>query len=155
MTEGQQNKKPSIDETKLNQIYQDASAEKKFSEEELEQVKEIQKAYLGVQADFGQIAVARMRLTQQLQSLDEAEEILTRKFEETQEVENKLINDITDKYGVGTLNPDTGAFTPSEEQVQSNVDDQMKNYDSKVKKSQSPISDALDEAVKEGKINQK
>ena len=155
MTEGQQNKKPSIDETKLKQIYQDASAEQKFSEEELEQVKEIQKSYLGVQADFGQIAVARMRLTQQLQSLDEAEEILTRKFEETQEIENKLINDITDKYGIGTLNPDTGTFTPSEEQVQSNVDKQMKNYDDKVKKSSSPISDALDQAVKEGKLNQK
>ena len=149
------NNKPKIDETKLKQIYQDAAAEQKFSQEELDHVKDIQKAYLGVQADFGQIAVARMRLTQQLTSLDEAEELLTKKFEDTQDTENKLINDITEKYGIGTLNPDTGTFTPSEEQVQASVSEQMENYDEKIKKSSSPITDALDEAVKEGKLNQK
>ena len=79
--------------------------EVKFTEEELTQVQNIQKSYLSVQTQFGQLKLAQIRLDEQEVELEEA-------LKNIQSEEKKFLDGITKKYGQGTLNPDTGVFTP-------------------------------------------
>ena len=79
--------------------------EVKFTEEELTQVQNIQKSYLNVQNQFGQLKMAQIRL-------DNQEIDLENSLKQIQEEEQKFLDGITNKYGQGTLNPETGVFTP-------------------------------------------
>tara|TARA_Y100001963_G_scaffold154817_1_gene244445 strand:- start:154 stop:438 length:285 start_codon:yes stop_codon:yes gene_type:complete len=83
----------------------------KFSEEELEKIKDIQKKYIEIQTDLGQIAIARLRLTGQLDSLDTEETNLLGAFKDTQINEQGFVDGIREKYGDGTLDPKTGEYT--------------------------------------------
>jgi len=80
--------------------------EVKFTEEELKQVQTIQKSYLNVQNQFGQLKLAQIRLDNQEVELEEA-------LKSIQSEEKTFLDGITDKYGQGTLNPETGVFTPT------------------------------------------
>ncbi len=82
-----------------------------FTEEELEKVKTIQNKYLSIQQQFGQIAVTRIRLNQQATDLGEAEEKISDEFSKTQQEERDFLDEITEKYGNGSLNIETGIFT--------------------------------------------
>ena len=79
----------------------------KFTEEELKQVQNIQASYQNVQNQFGQLKMAQIRLDEQEVDLEEA-------LKNIQSEEKKFLDGITDKYGQGTLNQDTGVFTPTE-----------------------------------------
>ena len=81
--------------------------EVKFTEEELKQVQDIQQNYLNVQNQFGQLKMAQIRLDEQEVDLEEA-------LKSIQSEEKKFLDGITDKYGQGSLNPETGVFTPTE-----------------------------------------
>ena len=81
--------------------------EVKFTEEELTQVQNIQKSYLNVQNQFGQLKLTQIRLDEQEIELEEA-------LKSIQSEEKKFLDGITKKYGQGTLNPETGVFTSSE-----------------------------------------
>ena len=81
--------------------------EVKFTEEELTQVQNIQKSYQNVQIQFGQLKLAQIRLDEQEVDLEEA-------LKSIQDEEKKFLDGITDKYGQGTLNPETGVFTSTE-----------------------------------------
>ena len=81
--------------------------EVKFTEEELKQVQNIQQSYVNVQNQFGQLKMAQIRLDNQEVELEDA-------LKQIQSEEKKFLDGITDKYGQGTLNPETGVFTPSE-----------------------------------------
>ena len=81
--------------------------EVKFTEEELTQVQNIQKSYQNVQTQFGQLKLAQIRLDEQEVDLEEA-------LKSIQSEEKTFLDGITDKYGQGTLNPETGVFTPVE-----------------------------------------
>ena len=79
--------------------------EVKFTEEELTQVKNIQISYQNVQNQFGQLKLTQIRLDNQEVDLEDA-------LKQIQSEEKKFLDGITSKYGQGTLNPDTGVFTP-------------------------------------------
>ena len=81
--------------------------EVKFTEEELTQVQNIQKSYANVQNQFGQLKLAQIRLDKDEIQLEDA-------LKSIQEEENKFLEGITEKYGQGSLNPETGVFTPAE-----------------------------------------
>jgi len=81
--------------------------EVKFTEDELKQVQDIQKTYANVQNQFGQLKMAQIRIDEQEVELEEA-------LKSIQTEESKFLDGITDKYGQGTLNPETGVFTPTE-----------------------------------------
>ena len=83
------------------------SKEVKFTEEELKQVQNIQTSYQNIQSQFGQLKLAQIRLDEQEVELEDA-------LKQIQSEEKKFLDGITDKYGQGTLNPDTGVFTPTE-----------------------------------------
>ena len=79
--------------------------EVKFTEEEIKQVQAIQASYQNVQVQFGQLKLNQIRLDEQEVELEDA-------LKQIQSEEKKFLDGITDKYGQGTLNPDTGVFTP-------------------------------------------
>ena len=80
--------------------------EVKFTEEELKQVQNFQNQYLSVQNQFGQLKLAQIRL-------DNHEVDLENALKQVQDNETKFLDEITKKYGQGTLNPETGVFTPN------------------------------------------
>ena len=80
------------------------SEEVKFTEEELGKINSIRENYLNIQNSFGQVKMAKMRLNQQEQDLEN-------NLIQIQSEEAKFLEEITKKYGQGTLNPETGVFT--------------------------------------------
>jgi len=83
------------------------SKEVKFTEEELTQVQNIQKSYMSVQSQFGNLKLSQIRLDNDEVALEEA-------LKSVQDEEKKFLDGITEKYGQGSLNPETGVFTPTE-----------------------------------------
>ena len=88
-------------------------ADTKFSQEEMDKIKEIQSSYVGVQQAFGQLEVNRIRLEQQLDSTQQASVDLREKFSEVQDNEQKFIEELNKKYGDGSLDLESGTFTPN------------------------------------------
>ena len=80
-------------------------AEVKFTDDELKEVKSLQTSYLDVQNEFGQLSLAKIRLKRQ-------EEQALKRLTEVENTEKSFLDKITEKYGKGTLNPETGIFTP-------------------------------------------
>ena len=85
----------------------------KFTEEELKKIKEIQDEYIKIQNLFGQVSLAKLRLDEQYQSLSEQEIENKKSFGDVQKNEKNFLEEITKKYGEGSLNPDTGVFIPN------------------------------------------
>jgi len=79
----------------------------KFTEEELKQVQDIQNKYISIQNQFGQLKLTQINLDNQEIDLEEA-------LKNLQTEEKKFLDLTTEKYGQGTLNPETGVFTPTE-----------------------------------------
>ena len=78
----------------------------KFSEDELKKIIEIRTSYSEITNRFGQIQLTKYNLQKQ----EEQAEI---DFESIKVKEQEVLKGITDKYGPGTLDPNTGVFTPS------------------------------------------
>ena len=85
----------------------------KFTEDELKSLNELRETYGKVQADFGALKVRRLVLDQQLEELDNAEEAVHKAYTDNHETERKLVEELNEKYGPGSLNPETGVFTPA------------------------------------------
>ena len=66
----------------------------KFTSDEMDKIKEIQSSYVGIQQAFGQVEVGRLRLEQQLDSTQKASSDLRDKFLETQQNEQKFIEEL-------------------------------------------------------------
>ena len=79
----------------------------KFSEDELKKIMEIRTSYAEITNRFGQIQLTKYNLQKQ----EEQAEI---DFESIKVKEQEVLQGITDKYGPGTLDPNTGVFKPSE-----------------------------------------
>jgi len=95
-----------LEESKLAEKLKEKQSELKFSEEELKQVKNIQTSYANVQNQFGQLKMAQLRL-------DEQEVDLELNVKSIQDEEKKFLDSTTEKYGQGSLNQETGVFTPT------------------------------------------
>ena len=85
----------------------------KFTEDEMEKIKEFQESYVTIQQSLGQISISELRLNQQLKALGDSEVELKNKFVEVQQDEKSFIEEITKKYGDGTLDPNSGTFIPN------------------------------------------
>ena len=95
-----------LEESKLAEKLKEKQSEVKFTEDELTQVQNIQKSYANVQNQFGQLKMAQIRLDEQEVELEES-------LKSIQTEESKFLDGITEKYGQGSLNPETGVFTPN------------------------------------------
>ena len=84
---------------------------KKLTQEELQQVTDIQNKYQAVSQELGSIELQRIVLKARKQA---AEDFLL----QLQQEEKQVADSIQEKYGKGTLNINTGDFTPIEEEVE-------------------------------------
>jgi len=92
----------------------------KFTTEEMGHLSNLQERYKNVQDALGRTNVARIKLNQQFEDLDKAEDNLKNQFVETQVAERTFVESINKKYGDGNLNVDTGVFTPTAVEENSN-----------------------------------
>jgi len=86
----------------------------KFTEEEQNQISEIRQQANQVFLQLGQVRVERAR---RLKEVDDAEENLLVQHQELVTKEQELFKTLNEKYGDGNYNPETGEFTPLEEET--------------------------------------
>ena len=90
-------------------------SEIKFTEEELQSLQELSTKSNGITNRFGQLAIAKINLEKQSEAVEEEEFKLHEELEALKKEEQETLQSITDKYGPGSLDPQTGIFTPSVE----------------------------------------
>ena len=90
-------------------------SEVKFTEEELQSLQELSTKSNGITNRFGQLAIAKINLEKQSEAVEEEEFKLHEELEALKKEEQETLQSITEKYGPGTLDPQTGVFTPSVE----------------------------------------
>ena len=96
--------------------------EVKFTEKELESLNDLQVKYNTITNQFGQLAIAKLNLEKQTEVVNDQEFKLQEELEQAREEEQGILNDITEKYGPGQLDPQSGVFTPTTEIQQSTED---------------------------------
>ena len=82
-------------------------------QEETDKITFEKEDYLECQNALGQIQVQKINLQQQIDNLSKSEKEYVEKYQKTQETERNLAQSLQDKYGDGTLDPQTGVFTPN------------------------------------------
>jgi len=80
---------------------------KKFTDEELNSIESIKQSYDGITLRMGQLHF-------ELSALQLEKENLENSFKENRKAEVEFAQSLTTKYGKGTLNIETGMFTPSD-----------------------------------------
>ncbi len=89
------------------------SKEVKFTDDELKKIKDIQTGYQQKTALFGQLSLQKFQVSRQLDGIDQAEENLRNDIIQLETDERELVKELNQKYGAGTLDPQTGTFTPA------------------------------------------
>ena len=94
----------------------------KFTEKELQTLNELQVKYNTITNQFGQLAIAKLNLEKQTEVVNDQEFKLQEELNQAREDEQEILSDITEKYGPGQLDPQSGVFTPTTEIQQSTED---------------------------------
>lgn len=88
-----------------------------LEEDELSEVREIRNQSLSTFMKLGKVRVELDRYIKEsdkkIREYEGAEEALLKEHQELSEKENRFINKISEKYGDGELNPETGEFIPT------------------------------------------
>ena len=82
----------------------------KFTEEELKSLQDLQGTYQQITLAMGQISLSKIQL-------ENREKSVLNTLNEVRENENELAKELTEKYGKGSLNIETGEFTPIVEEA--------------------------------------
>tara|TARA_Y100001972_G_scaffold116205_1_gene153807 strand:+ start:354 stop:644 length:291 start_codon:yes stop_codon:yes gene_type:complete len=80
---------------------------KKFTEEEINTLKSFQSRMEQVITSLGRVNYSRVKL-------DDQENVLKDEIKKIEKEEQELAQTLTNKYGKGSLDIETGTFTPSE-----------------------------------------
>ena len=78
----------------------------KFTPEELEKVQDLQLKIQKITTQMGQLYMTKIRIEDQ-------EKVLRAQLNSIEEEERNIAKDLTNKYGKGSLNTDSGEFTPT------------------------------------------
>ena len=97
----------------------ESSDEIKFTEEELQGLQSLQSGYQEKQTLLGQLSVQRILLDQQSDALEARRSEVEQEYEAVQQQERDLVAQLNENYGPGSLNPETGVFTPTRETPES------------------------------------
>jgi protein subunit release factor A len=89
-----------------------------LTEGEMETLKEVMETYNQCSGAFGQVEVQKMNLAQQGKSLDDQRMAVEEEWKANQSKEARFSSKLTTKYGPGSINPETGEYTPQPEQAQ-------------------------------------
>lgn len=84
----------------------------KFSDEELKEIADLQIAYQKNLVRFGEHQIRSYMLEDEVKKLQSDEDGLKQEYLDIQTKEKEMLNKITDKYGEGSLDPNTGVFNP-------------------------------------------
>jgi hypothetical protein len=85
----------------------------KFTTEELDKIKELRDAHANKVLEFGRMKVELLLTEQRLNSLKDAEENIQNDYVGLQETEQELGQKLNEKYGAGTVDLESGTFSPS------------------------------------------
>tara|TARA_R100001015_G_C4451435_1_gene41451 strand:- start:233 stop:514 length:282 start_codon:yes stop_codon:yes gene_type:complete len=89
----------------INQQSNPTQSPTTVSQEDLKLLQDLREKVSNITLQFGQIAIEKLRL-------EETEKNLITQLGEIKKVEISLAKNLTNKYGKGSINPDTGAFVP-------------------------------------------
>ena len=84
----------------------------KFTEDELKCLQEVQTGYNDMQVKMGGLKMQQIAHERNADRLVELEESLMTELQELNEKETATAKELNEKYGPGSLNPETGVFTP-------------------------------------------
>ena len=90
-------------------------SEVKFTKQELQSIQDLSTKSNGITNRFGQLAIAKINLEKQSETVEEEEFKLHEELENLKKEEQETLQKITEKYGPGSLDPETGVFTPTTE----------------------------------------
>jgi hypothetical protein len=86
--------------------------EKKFTQEELDQIKKVQTSYQSLGISLVQLQVLRASIERELEKIQESENQVKAEIQKTSELEQEISKTLSEKYGVGTLDLQSGVFKP-------------------------------------------
>ena len=86
----------------------------KFRQEEMDKIKEVQSEYQQKTAVFGQLSFQKFQLERQMDTANDAEVKLKKEIIDLEQQERQLVKELNEKYGAGTLDPQTGEFKPAQ-----------------------------------------
>ena len=84
----------------------------KFTQQEIDSLQELRQLYANVELSLGKLEIARMQSEQKLEQLVNEKFRLEADYTQIQQNESQLVSELTEKYGVGNLDINTGTFTP-------------------------------------------
>ena len=93
--------------TKIPTPHEIASSPTIIPSQDIDKIKKLQENLTSIGTQFGQIKIAKMKLEDQEIVLKKQLDLLTKE-------ENSIAKAFTDKYGRGSLDVETGEFTPTE-----------------------------------------
>tara|TARA_R110002049_G_scaffold53916_1_gene150415 strand:+ start:83 stop:379 length:297 start_codon:yes stop_codon:yes gene_type:complete len=92
--------------TKIPTPHEIASSPTIIPSQDIDKIKKLQEDLTSIGTQFGQIKIAKMKLEDQEIVLKKQLDLLTKE-------ENSIAKAFTDKYGRGSLDVETGEFTPT------------------------------------------
>jgi len=93
--------------TKIPTPHEIASSPTIIPSQDIDKIKKLQENLTSIGTQFGQIKIAKMKLEDQ-------EIVLKNQLDLLSKEENSIAKAFTDKYGKGSLDVETGEFTPTE-----------------------------------------
>ncbi len=89
------------------------SENKKFTEEELKDVQELRDRMSRLVAQFGELKLEQILHDQKAKNLETVETTLNNEYANIQKTELELVKKFNEKYGRGTLDLESGTFSPA------------------------------------------
>lgn len=89
------------------------SEEIKFTQEEMQEIADLQSNYQQKIFQLGQIRLDEISIEDAKKNLETRQEEVMTEWKEIQKTENELVNKLAGKYGNGSLNLKDGTFTPA------------------------------------------
>ena len=87
---------------------------KKFTEEELKEVQSLRDRMSKLVANFGELKLEQILQESKAENIKTIDITLNQEYKDIQTKELELVKVFNEKYGRGTLDLDTGTFTPVE-----------------------------------------
>ena len=88
------------------------SKDVKFTKDELNSIEELRNNYNSVTNALGMLEVSRMQTEKRLETIAGDKIRLETQYEQLTMAEKELIDTLTEKYGQGSIDINSGVFTP-------------------------------------------
>ncbi len=84
----------------------------KFSNEEIQEIRQIQSNYQTIGLELVQLKLAITNTQKQLEALQLEESMLSERISDVNAREKQIAKDLEDKYGKGEIDLESGVFSP-------------------------------------------